>query len=578
MRSKTCLIWLVILMLLLGSPMLLVAQEALTQIFTSADGTFAMRYTDGWTVTEENDLIRFSSDQAFMQINFHNYGMETTPLEVLEIGASTTYGFSEPEHLIVAGYSALRARGLDQLHTVINLCEGMMALAIGYVPPGAVDTYEPTFAAMLNSMRYGDAEPQVCRGTFDGLVTITASNAAQVSPIMTFGDAAVPVLSVAFSPDGRRFAAGMLDGSVHLWSAVTGEEQAVLTGHANGATSVAFNISGYLLATGAGSGQVRLWDATTGEGNGFLQKHAVAVESIAFAPTNFQVASGASDGEVRLWDVLSRSERNPLTEPNAQTPVMSVVFSPDETTLAAGGGSTIRLFDVESGTAQASLETGISNISSLTFSPDGARLVYGGSDPAAWVWNLASETRAFLEGHDGEVFTLAFSPDGMLIASGDSISVRLWDATTGQNLAVLATPSGQPVRSLAFSPDGNALISGGASDGLVVWGVVAGSEQTSAATQVIGETNVTPVEEIDEETTTSAMTCVITAPGTANLRSGAGTNFNIAGSLSAGQTVEANGQAAGADGMMWYRLLDGAWVRSDVVGFPDCAALPVVTP
>lgn len=64
----------------------------------------------------------------------------------------------------------------------------------------------------------------------------------------------------------------------------------------------------------------------------------------------------------------------------------------------------------------------------------------------------------------------------------------------------------------------------------------------------------------------------------ANTRSGPGLTFNVQGSLNVGTEVEAVGQANGSDGLVWYRLRIGGWVRSDVVTSEgDCDALPVVT-
>ncbi|MBN1284419.1 MAG: hypothetical protein JXB47_03395 [Anaerolineae bacterium] len=77
-----------------------------------------------------------------------------------------------------------------------------------------------------------------------------------------------------------------------------------------------------------------------------------------------------------------------------------------------------------------------------------------------------------------------------------------------------------------------------------------------------------------------AVSCDIGTDRVVNTRSRPGTNYNVAGQLAAGVTVQANGQAAGADGYTWWRLTNGAWVRDDVVSAAaDCAvAAPVVNP
>lgn len=71
--------------------------------------------------------------------------------------------------------------------------------------------------------------------------------------------------------------------------------------------------------------------------------------------------------------------------------------------------------------------------------------------------------------------------------------------------------------------------------------------------------------------------CTVASSGTVNLRSGPGTNFDLAGTLAAGESVVATGQANGADGFVWWKLANGAWVRSDLVTITgDCELLPVV--
>lgn len=73
--------------------------------------------------------------------------------------------------------------------------------------------------------------------------------------------------------------------------------------------------------------------------------------------------------------------------------------------------------------------------------------------------------------------------------------------------------------------------------------------------------------------------CGVRAANTVNLRSGPGTEFDLAGSLTGGQTAIIVGQATGSDGFTWWKLESGNWVRSDVItAGGNCADVPVVEP
>lgn len=58
--------------------------------------------------------------------------------------------------------------------------------------------------------------------------------------------------------------------------------------------------------------------------------------------------------------------------------------------------------------------------------------------------------------------------------------------------------------------------------------------------------------------------CTAQATGV-NLRAGPGTNFERVGTLAAGDTAFIDGQTVGADGFVWWHLIQDVWVRSDVV-------------
>jgi hypothetical protein len=76
-----------------------------------------------------------------------------------------------------------------------------------------------------------------------------------------------------------------------------------------------------------------------------------------------------------------------------------------------------------------------------------------------------------------------------------------------------------------------------------------------------------------------AVFCRISGNSTVNQRTGPGTNFDLAGELTAGTNADVNGQATGSDGFVWWRLGEAMWVRSDVVDeVGDCESMSIVQP
>jgi WD40 repeat protein len=60
------------------------------------------------------------------------------------------------------------------------------------------------------------------------------------------------------------------DGTVRIWDVTTGDEHAVLTGHA-GVFAVAVTPDGSWLASGGGDGTVRIWDTATWQARALMR-------------------------------------------------------------------------------------------------------------------------------------------------------------------------------------------------------------------------------------------------------------------------------------------------------------------
>ena len=126
------------------------------------------------------------------------------------------------------------------------------------------------------------------------------------------------VFSVAFSPDGTKLAAVVLDdGETSLWDVVTGQHITTMTNERSSAWVVAFSPDGTKLAVGTGTGNntVELWDVSTYKPVAAFPGHKGWVHVVAFSSDGTKIASGSVDGTVLLWDVSKSIKLYPSKQP-----------------------------------------------------------------------------------------------------------------------------------------------------------------------------------------------------------------------------------------------------------------------
>ena len=195
-----------------------------------------------------------------------------------------------------------------------------------------------------------------------------------------------------------------------------------------------------------------------------LAYDAKHVLSMAFSPDEKSLAAGSENGTIRLWNIETRK----LEKLTGHTRwVTSLAFSPDGRRLASGSGDkTVRLWDLDSKQSMVLEHTDI--ISAVAFSADGKQLASG-----SYSWRTGRCTIIFWNVETGRsirvlkkrgplesgLYSMAFSPDGKMLAYGGRASIRLLNLKT-QKIKKLRTPDQDKVISLAFSPDGNLLASG----------------------------------------------------------------------------------------------------------------------
>jgi serine/threonine protein kinase/WD40 repeat protein len=280
------------------------------------------------------------------------------------------------------------------------------------------------------------------------------------------------VSTLAFSDSGTLATAGN-NGTVYLWNPATGQESGsvAIPGQVP-VLALAFSPDGKTLAIGDSAGSVYLWHpAGHAQPVQLMPVSGRAVESIAFNPSGTTVAAGDGSGDVRLWSVAARKLTGEFSDP-ASTGVNTLAFSPDGHTLATGDyNGTAYLWQVPAATQISSLPVPGSGVLAVQFSPDGRTLATGSFNGSTYLWNVStgSLTATLTDPNASPaVEALAFSPDGSLLATGDvSGYTYLWRLSDDQ--AIQALPSPGNVWAVGFSHDGSLLAVGDHHGATYVW-------------------------------------------------------------------------------------------------------------
>jgi RNA polymerase sigma factor (sigma-70 family) len=135
---------------------------------------------------------------------------------------------------------------------------------LGY---GTVSVWNARTGERLHRLANGQRIFRACRLSPDGRALATQDNRSfTIWEVVTGKERrrfpAPPALALAFSRDGKLFAAGGYDSKVRVWSVDTGKQLARFEGHDHDIIDVAFSPDGKRLASASGDGTGLVWDVS----------------------------------------------------------------------------------------------------------------------------------------------------------------------------------------------------------------------------------------------------------------------------------------------------------------------------
>jgi WD40 repeat protein/serine/threonine protein kinase len=286
-----------------------------------------------------------------------------------------------------------------------------------------------------------------------------------------------PVMTVAFSKDGRTAVTGSSDKTARLWDAQTGAPRGAAMGHDGRVGAVAFSPNGDLVLTASWDKTARFWDARSGAPRGAPLRHQDRVAAVAFSPNGETAVTCSWDKTARLWDVRTgQAVGEPL---HHDGPVVAVAFSPDGRLVLTGSyDRTARLWDARTGAPRGVTLRHFDVIRAVAYSPDGTTLLTASNDNTARLWDATTgKPQGAPLRHEDRVVAAAFSPDGKVVITGSfDHTARLWHAASGIQRGRTLRHEG-PVVSVAFSPDDRTAVTGSFDTTARLWDATTGESR-----------------------------------------------------------------------------------------------------
>jgi WD40 repeat protein len=266
-----------------------------------------------------------------------------------------------------------------------------------------------------------------------------------------------------FHPDSRHLVASCLDKSLRLYD-LYGKKPPRELSRDEPISCLAFDPEGRRLAAASSSSLIEsgerihpivVHDVETGKCL-FRLRSPAEVRALAWREDGRQLSGAALDSNIYVWE--PPSERPVKTLIGHENSASHVAFHPGGKLLASiSWDGLVRLWNMETGRQ---LLSGLAADAPLRFSRDGRRLGLSLDPTRVGLYDIDSgHVCRTLYSHNEAgtgLWSAAFHPDKPLLATTSSDCVRLWDATSGREIAAQLL---RDCRFALFLPDGDLLTS-----------------------------------------------------------------------------------------------------------------------
>jgi WD40 repeat protein/basic membrane lipoprotein Med (substrate-binding protein (PBP1-ABC) superfamily) len=289
-------------------------------VSASGDGTARV-----WSTAPDRELLTLAVPDIFRTIISPDGSLMATGFDD---GSAKTYNISTVLAEAFKGKSS-DTFGLEEVNKYC--CHSAQVNDLVFSPDGVIlATASDDHTVKLWDVATGQ-ELQTLTGYASGVeAVILTSNGTQVA---TYSSASIqisdltekPAREVAvidvrsgiedfkFSPDGKRIAVALSNGTVVVFDALTGEKIYSMRPQFGQVSSIAYSPNGAWLATAGGGDSIDLWDANTGVLSTSLKTRSGAVRAAVFSPNGDEITGLGLDQTTKIWNVALGQEIATLT-------------------------------------------------------------------------------------------------------------------------------------------------------------------------------------------------------------------------------------------------------------------------
>ena len=235
-----------------------------------------------------------------------------------------------------------------------------------------------------------------------------------------------PVLSLAFSLDGKQILSASADNTIRIWNWQTNLQHNIQNTSDSAEIdsapiSLAFSPDNKYLASGLVNGLIKIWNAVTGEEEVVFKGHSSWISCLEYALSGKQLISSSSDSTIRCWNTDSRKQEKNLRFIGHTSRITFVKYSADGSIILSGGGNndcTLRVWNPQTGEQIYPSCIGHTNdITGGQISADNKKILSSSYDKTIKQWDLETgELQISFNFYS--VTGIAYSPDEKTIISG----------------------------------------------------------------------------------------------------------------------------------------------------------------